>query len=214
LVPSTGKMKDARVETSVTENANADRAGGELAEADRDRMCYPPEPVGRHGNGQDTSKAAPADRSLGFLLRDTSRLMRRRFVQRAKEAGLHLNRSEALVLVHVSESPGTSQARLANALDIETISVVRLIDTLQDAGLIERRPHPTDRRIRTLWLTAAAEAALTQILAIAGFVDAQALTDISEKEHQKLLHLLDTIRSNLTPAGDSATLRSDEDAAA
>jgi MarR family transcriptional regulator, transcriptional regulator for hemolysin len=207
-------MKDTGVEMSVTEKANAGRAGEGLVEADRERLCQPPEHLRGHGNGQDMSKSAPADRSLGFLLRDTSRLMRRRFVQRAKEAGLHLNRSEALVLVHVSQSPGTSQTRLANALDIETISVVRLIDTLQDAGLIERRPHPTDRRVRTLWLTAAAEDALTQIRAIAGFVDAQALADISETEHQKLLHLLDTIRSNLAPTGESTTCRSDEDAAA
>jgi len=198
----------------VTEKTYTDRAGGELVEADRDRLCRSAEPVGGHGNWQDVSKSAPADRSLGFLLRDTSRLMRRRFVQRAKEAGLNLNRSEALVLVHVAQAPGTSQTRLATALDIETISVVRLIDTLQDAGLIERRPHPTDRRIRTLWLTPAAQAALTQIRAIAGFVDAQALADISETEHQRLLHLLDTIRSNLAPAGEAATFRSDEEAAA
>lgn len=199
----------------MTEKPSADWAGGELVEADRDSLCGSPEPVGGRGNWQEMGRGStPADRSLGFLLRDTSRLMRRRFVQRAKEAGLNLNRSEALVLVHVSQSPGTSQTRLANALDIETISVVRLIDTLQDAGLIERRPHPTDRRIRTLWLTPAAEAALTQIQAIAGFVDAQALTDLSEKEHQKLLYLLDTIRSNLAPVAESATFRSDEDAAA
>ena len=211
--PVNEQDEDTRVETSVTEKLNGDRAG-ELVEADRGKMCGPAERVGDFGYSQDISRSAPADRSLGFLLRDTSRLMRRRFVQRAKEAGLHLNRSEALVLVYVSQSPGTSQARLANALDIETISVVRLIDTLQDAGLIERRPHPTDRRVRTLWLTAAAEAALTQIRAIARFVDAQALTEISEKEHQKLLDLLDTIRSNLAPGGESATCRSDEDAAA
>jgi len=199
----------------VTEKPNPDHAGGELIEASRDGMCGPPEQVGRRGNWQDMSgRSAAADRSLGFLLRDTSRLMRRRFVQRAKEAGLNLNRSEALVLVHVAQSPGTSQTGLATALDIEAISVVRLIDTLQDAGLIERRPHPTDRRIRTLWLTPAAQAALTQIRAIAGVVDAQALADISETEHQRLLHLLDTIRSNLAPAAESATFRSDEEAAA
>jgi MarR family transcriptional regulator, transcriptional regulator for hemolysin len=56
---------------------------------------------------------------------------------------------------------------------METIPAVRLIDTLQDAGLIERRAHATDRRIRTLWLTGAAEAALAWIRAIAEFVDAQ-----------------------------------------
>ncbi len=198
----------------MTEKPNADRAGGELVEPDRDGICRAPEPIGGGRSWQDVSAPAPVGRSLSFLLRDTSKLMRRRFVHRAREIGLNLNRSEAAVLVYVSQSPGTSQARLANALDMETISVVRLIDTLQDAGLIERRPHPTDRRIRTLWLTAAAEDALTQIRAIAGFVDAQALAGISEQEHQTLLHLLDTIRSNLTPAGESATCRSDEDAAA
>jgi MarR family transcriptional regulator, transcriptional regulator for hemolysin len=195
----------------VTEKLNEDRAG-ELIEADRNRTCCPTESGGGFAESPEMSKSAPVDRSLGFLLRDTSRLMRRHFMQKAKEVGLHLNRSEALVLVYVSQSPGTSQARLANALDIETISVVRLIDTLQDAGLIERRPHPTDRRVRALWLTPAAEAALAQIRAIARLVDAQALTEISEKEHRKLLDLLDTIRSNL--GGESATCRSDEDAAA
>jgi MarR family transcriptional regulator, transcriptional regulator for hemolysin len=153
----------------------------------------------------------PAHRSLAFLLRDASKLMRRRFVQRAREVGLQLNRSEAAVLVHVSQSPGISQARLADALDIETISVVRLIDTLQSVGLIERRPHPTDRRIRTLWLTTAAEDALAQIRVVASLVDAQALADIPEREHQRLLLLLDMIKSNLAPAGEP---QADENAAA
>jgi MarR family transcriptional regulator, transcriptional regulator for hemolysin len=160
------------------------------------------------------SNADAVDRGLGFLLRDTSRLMRRRFVQRAREAGLPLNRSEAAVLVHVSQYPGTSQARVASALDIETISVVRLIDTLQQAGLIERRPHPTDRRVRQLWLTTAGEAALMRIHAIAGLVDAQALADIPEQDRQRLFHLLDTIKSNLAPAGEPANGSPSEQAAA
>jgi MarR family transcriptional regulator, transcriptional regulator for hemolysin len=163
------------------------------------------------GAGLVAESPVPAHRSLAFLLRDASKLMRRRFVQRAREVGLQLNRSEAAVLVHVSQSPGISQARLADALDIETISVVRLIDTLQSVGLIERRPHPTDRRIRTLWLTAAAEDALAQIRVVASLVDAQALADIPEREHQRLLHLLDMIKSNLAPAGES---QADENAAA
>jgi hypothetical protein len=54
--------------------------------------------------------STPLRRTLGFLMRDTARLMRRRFVQRARAVGRPLNRSEAAVLVHVDNNPGMSQA--------------------------------------------------------------------------------------------------------
>lgn len=152
--------------------------------------------------------------SLGLLLRDASRLIRRRFVQMAKEVGVDLNYSEAAALVYVAQSTGMSQTRLATLLDIETISVVRLIDTLEAAGLIERRPHPTDRRVRTLWPTAAAETTLTKIRTIAQFVDSQALVDIPEHEGKRLLDILKIIRCNLTPSLESLGCRSDAEAAA
>lgn len=143
------------------------------------------------------SAPQPAHRSLGFLLRDTSRLMRRRFVQRAREVGLPLNQSEASVLVRVDREPGLSQAQLAEQMDMEAISVVRLIDSLQRAGLIERRSHPCDRRIRTLWLTEAACPILQQVHAVGAEVRAQALGGVPETEREMLLDLLLTVRSNL-----------------
>lgn len=143
-------------------------------------------------------------RGLGFLLQETSRLMRRRFVQRAREAGLRLNRSEASVLVHVFHAPGISQTTLANHLDIETISVVRLIDSLQSDGLIERRPHPTDRRVRTLWLTEAAGPIVSQIQGIALSVRGQALAGIPAEQHERLFDLLSVVRTNLETAGEPA----------
>lgn len=142
-------------------------------------------------------EVSPVRRTLGFLLRDTSRLMRRRFVQRSREVGLPLNRSEASVLVHVDRDPGMSQAQLAEQLDLEPISLVRLIDSLQEAGLIERRAHAHDRRIRTLWLTEAARPILAQVRAVAEEVRAQALADIPEAEREALLDLLETVRGNL-----------------
>ncbi|HTW69086.1 MAG TPA: MarR family transcriptional regulator [Acetobacteraceae bacterium] len=138
-----------------------------------------------------------ARRTLGFLLRDTSRLMRRRFVQRARERGLPLNRSEAQVLVYVGREQGMSQAKLAEQLDLEAISLVRLIDSLQEAGLIERRSHPHDRRIRTLWLTAAARPILEQVMAVRAEVRAQALAGMTDLDQEKLLDLLMTVRGNL-----------------
>jgi DNA-binding MarR family transcriptional regulator len=157
---------------------------------------------------------APIRRTLGFLLRDASRLMRRRFVRRARDVGLPLNRSEASVLVHVDSDPGMSQAQLAGRLDMEAISLVRLIDSLQAAGLIERRPHATDRRIRTLWLTEAAGPVLTRVLAIAAEVRTQALAGIPEAEHERLLDLLTVVRTNLAGGSEPADSLPDEDAAA
>jgi MarR family transcriptional regulator, transcriptional regulator for hemolysin len=139
----------------------------------------------------------PLRRTLGFLLRDTSRLMRRRFLLRAREVGLPLNRSEAAVLMHVEHAPGLSQVQLAEQLDMEAISLVRLIDSLQEAGLIERRPHPHDRRIRTLWLTEAARPILAQVRAVALEVRAQALAGMPDDKREVLLDLLVKVRRNL-----------------
>ncbi|HUN42259.1 MAG TPA: MarR family transcriptional regulator [Acetobacteraceae bacterium] len=142
-----------------------------------------------------------ARRTLGFLLRDTSRLMRRRFMQYARERGLPLNRSEAQVLVYVHREQGMSQAKLAEQLDLEAISLVRLVDSLQEAGLIERRPHPHDRRIRTLWLTDAARPILEQVMAVRAEVRAQAMAGITEADQETLLDLLMTVRGNLAQPG-------------
>lgn len=138
-----------------------------------------------------------ARRALGVLLRDTSRLIRRRFVQYARERGLPLTRSEAQVLEQVDREQGMSQAQLAEQLDLEAISLVRLIDSLQEAGLIERRPHPHDRRIRTLWLTEAAQPILAQVMAVRAEVRAQAMAGVSDTDQEKLLDLLMTVRGNL-----------------
>ncbi len=146
-------------------------------------------------------EVSPVRRTLGFLLRDTSRLMRRRFVQRSRALGLPLNRSEAAVLIHVDREPGMSQAQLAERLDMEAISLVRLIDSLQETGLIERRPHANDRRIRTLWLTEAARPILAQVRAVAEEVRAQAFKGIPEAEREALLDLLVRVRRNLAAQG-------------
>jgi DNA-binding MarR family transcriptional regulator len=76
--------------------------------------------------------------------------MRRHFVRYAREARLPLNLSEAALLSQVWHEPGISQAGVANLLDMETISVVRLVDSLEHAELLQRRPHASDRRVRTL----------------------------------------------------------------
>lgn len=154
--------------------------------------------------GGTMSGAARGRRTLGFLLRETSRLMRRRFVYHSKRTGLGLNRSEASLLLQIFYEPGIKQVSVANLLDLETISVVRLVDSLEAAGLVNRRPHATDRRVRTLWLTEAGEIAVAEVRAITEIVHCEALASISAGDREHLLDTLLAIREDLLKVGESA----------
>ena len=149
-------------------------------------------------------RRAPMSQTLGFLLHDTSRMLRRRFVQLAREDGLPLSRSKASVLLHVAHEQGISQATLASQLDIEPIALVRLLDSLQDSGLIARRLHPTDRRVRTVWLTAEAEPMLRRIRAIAAAVRREATAGLPPVQVEALTATLLAIRANLAAAPEPA----------
>jgi MarR family transcriptional regulator for hemolysin len=145
-------------------------------------------------------------RSLGFLLQDASRLMRRRFIERAREAGLGLNRSEASVLIHVFHSPGLSQSAIATYMDIDTISLVRLVDGLAARGLVERRARLGDRRVRELWLTDAGRARHDDIRRVTARVRAQALSGLGDAEYEALLDLLSAVRGNLAASDEDAAV--------
>lgn len=141
----------------------------------------------------------PVRRTLGFLLMDAARLMRRRFILRAREVDLPLNHSETSVLQHIAHDEGVTQAKLAGQLDIEPITLVRLLDRLQELGLIERRSHPSDRRSWTIWLTDAAGPMLDRIEVIRLAVRAQALEGFSAAEQEALTDALVRMRINLAP---------------
>src|SRR4029077_19436443 len=107
-----------------------------------------------------------SDRNFGFLVHDVSRLIKRRFDRRARQTGLPITRRQAAVVLYVARNEGVSQTEVATWLDMEPIALVRMLDKLHEEGVVERRAHPTDRRVRTLWLTAAAQPVVTQILTI------------------------------------------------
>jgi DNA-binding MarR family transcriptional regulator len=145
----------------------------------------------------------PQRRTLGYLLREDSRLLRRRFIRHARRAGLPLNQSEAALLLQVMHEPGINLAGVANLFDIETISVVRLVDGLEEAGLLQRRPHPTDRRIRTLWLTEAGEQIVEEVGKVTERVRAEALAGLSGDDREHLLNTLLAMRMNLLAAAEA-----------
>ena len=80
----------------------------------------------------------PFERRFGFLLHDIARLMRKRFDARVRNSGL--TRAQWQMLMALKRLEGANQATLADALDLEPITVGRLIDRMEEAGWVERRP--------------------------------------------------------------------------
>jgi MarR family transcriptional regulator for hemolysin len=157
----------------------------------------PADPMASDEPGQPVPISVPVRRTLGFLLQDTSRLVRRRFVQLARAASLPINRSEASVLLQVDHQQGINQATLAAALDIEPISLVRLLDRLAASGLVERRRLPGDRRVWTIWLTPESQPMLDRIRAITQKVREDAFASFSAVEQAALMDQLVEVRANL-----------------
>ena len=136
--------------------------------------------------------------SVGFLLHDVARLIRKRFEQRA--APLGFTRSQWQVLVHLAKNEGIHQAGLADILEVEPITLVRLLDKLEARGLVERRQHPTDRRLWLLHLTPDAQSSLAPLRRIGDVTRSEALDGISEADREQLVRILSSMKANLAEA--------------
>jgi len=151
------------------------------------------------------------DKSIGFLVNDVQRLLRRNFNRRAQTLGL--SQSQWQVLAHLARREGMNQVTLADILDIQPITLVRQIDRLQEAGLVARRPDPDDRRAVQLYLTPDAQPLLDQMWALAVEARADALAGVSEKDQEALIETLCRIKRNLL-AADAADAEEKERTAA
>ncbi|MGH7152572.1 MAG: MarR family winged helix-turn-helix transcriptional regulator [Acetobacteraceae bacterium] len=100
-------------------------------------------------------------RDLLFLLHDVARLLRVDADKRARAHGM--TRAQWAILIWLERQPGITQKELAELLEVEPITVARLIDRLEARGMVERRPDPKDRRIWRLHLRAPALPMLREI---------------------------------------------------
>jgi MarR family transcriptional regulator for hemolysin len=136
-------------------------------------------------------------RSFGFLVHDVSRLIKRRFDRKARQTGLPITRRQAAVVLYIARNEGVSQTEVATWLDMEPIALVRMLDRLHEEGLVDRRPHPTDRRVRTLWLTPAARPVVTQILAINKTIRDEAFAGMPSHARDTVIDILEGTKGNL-----------------
>jgi MarR family transcriptional regulator for hemolysin len=146
---------------------------------------------------EQTEAQPGSGRNFGFLVHDVSRLIKRRFDRRARLTGLPITRRQAAVVLYVARNEGVSQAEVASWLDLEPIALVRMLDRLNEEGLVERRAHPTDRRVRTLWLTPAARPVVTQILTINKAIREEAFAGMPAHARDTVIDILDGIKGNL-----------------
>ncbi len=135
------------------------------------------------------------DKTFGFLLHDVARLLRRRFEEKARE--LKLTRSQWQVLTQLTRNEGIHQGALADLLEIKAITLVRLLDRMEKAGLVQRRSDPTDRRVRKLYLTAKAHPLLAEMKLMGTAAREEALKGISKSDRDTMLETLITMKTNL-----------------
>jgi DNA-binding MarR family transcriptional regulator len=133
---------------------------------------------------------------IGFLISDSSRVLRRIFNERITPLGL--TQAQWRALVHLSRNEGLNQVGLAELLEVQPVTAARLIDKLVAAGLVERRPDPNDRRAQRLFLTQQATPMLAQIWEIADEIYEVVLAGLSSGDRDVLTALLRRMRSNLT----------------
>jgi MarR family transcriptional regulator, transcriptional regulator for hemolysin len=114
--------------------------------------------------------------------------------------GSGLTRSQWQVLAYLAQKEGINQKRLAELIEIEPITVCRIVDKLEAMGLVERHPHPTDRRRWLLHLMPAARPELEQVREFGDAARSEALAGVSEVDRQHLLKTLQALKANLTEA--------------
>jgi DNA-binding MarR family transcriptional regulator len=151
------------------------------------------------GNEELRVEAPVADkppRSVGFLISQLGFLSSKRFMEALAPVGI--DPREFLLIRFVAASEGQSQQALAERLAIPPSRMVALVDHLEEAGLIERRPDPEDRRVRGLHLTRKGRGALERAAKIAIDYETQLCAGINREERELLIDLLQKLQEGQT----------------
>ncbi|MDA5194054.1 MarR family winged helix-turn-helix transcriptional regulator [Govanella unica] len=135
------------------------------------------------------------ENNFGFLFADTARLMRKQFAQRARN--VNLTGAQWRVLAYLSRMPGVKQATLADLLEVEPITLTRLLDRMEATGLVRRDIDPHDRRVRNIYATEKATPLMEELRAISLRFQADIFDGIPEAELQAAMATIARIRTKM-----------------
>lgn len=133
-----------------------------------------------------------------MLITDVARMLRRSFDRRLES--LDLTQAQWRALVNIARTEGLSQTALAECLEIQPITVGRLIDRMQSAGWVERRSHPADRRAVQLYLTPKSQPIIEEIHSRANDMMAECVAGMPSGAQKQLFEHLQRIKQNLATA--------------
>jgi MarR family transcriptional regulator for hemolysin len=130
---------------------------------------------------------------LEFDLISTGRLYSRRFHERYRQ----LNLTHCRVLLALAQNQGITQSRLARLIALDSVELARILDRLESGGWVKRRPHPGDRRARSLLITDEARTLLPVMWSVVTELQRDVLLGFSAEEEQILMNALERMLANL-----------------
>jgi len=137
-------------------------------------------------------------KELAWEIGETSRMMRRYYDRRASALGV--TSAQWRLLLRLAREPGLKQVELAERMDVEPITACRIVDRLEEAGLVERQRDPEDRRAWRLVVTAKAEPILGRLRALAEEMSGEAFAGMSVEEVEAMRAKLARVRENVSRA--------------
>ena len=140
----------------------------------------------------------PIKREFAFTIMDVARLLKTYADQRARQFGI--SRAQWAVLIRIDRSEGLKQSELADMLDLQPITLTRLLDRLADNELIERRADPNDRRANRLYLKPAAKPLLDRLADLGADMMETVLDGLSTTSIERTLKELGLVKGNLRSA--------------
>jgi MarR family transcriptional regulator, transcriptional regulator for hemolysin len=141
-------------------------------------------------------------RQLVAQLVETSRLLRNYIDHRAKGRGT--TRAQWIVLFRLRQQEGLSQVDLAEVLELQPISLVRLLDRLVEHGLLERRQDPRDRRVNKLFLTSDGRRLVDDLDGLRDSIATDVLRDVPAEAIETSLKTLVDIKDRIKGAGETS----------
>ena len=138
------------------------------------------------------------NREFAFIINDVARMLRTYADYKGAQFGV--TRAQWAVLARLDRFEGLKQSELAEMLDLQPITLTRLLDRLCENGLIERRADPNDRRAKRLFLTPAARPMLEQLGALAEETLGTALAGVSRESVEQIVAQLAVVKENLRQA--------------
>lgn len=149
------------------------------------------------------------DQEFGWLQRDVYRLFQRAWDRHLQASGTGINVAQSRVLAELRQRDGLTQTELADLVMMEKAPLGRVIDRMEEVGLVIRRADPADRRVRRVYLTDALDRLHGPLWEAAFAMFGTALKDFTPEEYATLVALLQRIKANLEAAdgqGDAPSL--------